>query len=79
MTHEERTNDPECALTRVGVERNWRRELELKEARAIAETRDTTFWHTAMRELAFTRADMDDTHNVRMVAARAQQLKEEAS
>lgn len=42
------------------------------------EKRGTRCWHDAMVDLAFVDTDMDTPHNVRMVAARAQQLKENA-
>lgn len=57
---------------------HWRRELHLREAQQIGELRGTRFWHDAMVDLAFVDTDMDTPHNVRMVAARAQQLKENA-
>ena len=58
---------------------NWRRELYVREAREIDALRDTREWSQAMIDLCFQDADLKDTHNVRMVAARAQQLREEAN
>lgn len=55
----------------------WRRELAIKESQEIEALRSTVYWPQAMTELAFKPADLEaDFHNVRMVAARAQQLKE---
>ena len=57
---------------------NWRRELYLREAREIDALRRTPEWSQAMVDLCFQDADLNaNAHNVRMVAARAQQLKEE--
>ena len=56
---------------------NWRRELYLREAREIDALRGTREWSQAMIDLCFQDADLEDTHNVRMVAARAQQLMED--
>ncbi len=55
---------------------SWRRELAIREARQLDALRGTWFWSQAMTDLSFRDADLNDTHNVRMVAARAQQLKE---
>lgn len=56
----------------------WRRKLAIKEAQQVSNLQGTWFWAQAMTDLAYVDADMDEPHNLRMVAARAQQLKQEA-
>ena len=56
---------------------SWRRELYLRETREIEALRGTPEWSQALTDLCFQDADLrGNTHNLRMVAARAQQLKE---
>lgn len=57
---------------------HWRRELAIREAQELETLRGTWFWSQAVTDLSFKDADLEDAHNLRMVAARAQQLKEEA-
>lgn len=58
---------------------HWRRELAIRESQQLETLRGTWFWSQAMTDLTFTEADLwSNYNNVRMVAARAQQLKQEA-
>lgn len=56
---------------------HWRRELAIRESQQIEALRGTWYWSRALADLTFTEADLrGNFNNVRMVAARAQQLKE---
>ena len=57
---------------------SWRRELAIREAQENAAIMDTAYYRQAVRELGMSKADLEDTHNVRMALVRAQQLKEQA-
>lgn len=58
---------------------HWRRELAIRESQQLETLRGTWFWSQAMTDLSLTEAELyQDSHYVRMVAARAQQLKQEA-